>query len=140
MQQQKGFSLVELMIVVGIIGILSALAVPAYGNYVLRSKITEATSTLSALRVSMEQYYQDNRSYLNAGACGVVLPTAPQVQYFTLTCAATANTFTLTATGTNTMAGFVYTVNEQNAKTSTLTRAGWTGNAACWATKPDGTC
>jgi len=38
------------------------------------------------------------------------------------------------------MAGFVYTINESNVKTSTITKPGWTGNANCWATRKDGSC
>ncbi len=142
MKRNKGFSLIELMVVVAIIGILAAVAVPAYGNYVRKGKIAEAATQLSNLRVSMEQYYQDNRSYINpiGGTCGVAMPIAPVVQYFNLTCVGTATTYTLTATGTASMAGFTYTINEQNAKTSTITATGWTGNAVCWATKQDGTC
>ena len=140
MNKQRGFTLVELMIVVVIVGILSSIAIPSYSNYVKRGKITEATANLAGLRVSMEQYFQDNRTYLNGAACGAVMPTAPAVQYFTLTCAATANTYTITATGIGSMLNFTYTINEQNAKTSTITAAGWTGNATCWATKQDGSC
>jgi type IV pilus assembly protein PilE len=144
MKLQKGFTLVEMMIVAAIVGILAAVAIPAYNNYVRRGKIAEATTNLSSLRVSMEQYYQDNRTYLNGAACGVAMPVTPAVQYFTFNCAAAASTFTITATGTGGMAGFVYNVNEQNAKASPFTAAavaaGWTANAACWVTKPDGSC
>lgn len=144
MKLQKGFTLVEMMIVAVIVAILASIALPAYGNYVRRGKIAEASTNLSALRVSMEQYYQDNRTYLNGAACGVAMPTTPAVQYFTFSCVGTASTFTITATGTGGMAGFVYKVNEQNAKASPFTAAavaaGWTGNAACWVTKPDGSC
>jgi len=141
MKLQKGFSLVELMVVVAIIGILTAVAIPAYSNYVRRGKIAEATTNLSSLRVSMEQYYQDNRTYQNGAACGVAMPSTPAVQYFSFACVApTATTYTITATGIGGMANFAYTVNQQNAKTSTITAPGWTGNAACWATKQDGSC
>lgn len=141
MKTQKGFTLVELMIVVVIVGILASIGIPAYGDYVRRGKIAEATTNLSSLRVSMEQYYQDNRTYLNGAACGVTMPVAPAVEYFMYTCVApTANTFTITATGTGSMANFVYTVNQSNAKTSTITAPGWTGNVSCWATKQDGSC
>ncbi len=140
MKMQKGFTLIELMIVVVIVSILSVIVLPAYSNYVKRGRIAEATTNLSGLRVSMEQYYQDNRTYLNGAACGAVMPTAPAVQSFAFTCAATANTYTITATGTGSMLNFRYTINQANAKTSTITAAGWTGNAACWATKQDGSC
>lgn len=140
MKRDKGFSLIELMVVVAVIGILAAVAVPAYGRYVQRGKIAEATTQLSGLRVRMEQYYQDNRTYLNAAACGVAMPTSPAVQYFTFGCVATATTYTITATGIGSMLNFAYTINEQNAKTSTITADGWTGNATCWATKQDGSC
>ncbi|MBI5918845.1 MAG: prepilin-type N-terminal cleavage/methylation domain-containing protein [Nitrosomonadales bacterium] len=141
MKQQSGFTLVELLIAVVIVSILGAVAIPAYTDYTKRGKISEATSNLASVRVAMEQYYQDNRSYLNGGACGATLPAAPTVQYFTFTCAATASTYTVTATGSGAMAGFAYTINEANTKASTVTGAtGWSGNNACWVTKPGGAC
>lgn len=141
MKAQKGFTLVELMIVVVVVSILAAIAVPAYSNYVMRGKITEATSNLASLRVSMEQYYQDNRTYLNGAACGVVMPVAPAVQYFTFTCAATQNAYTLTATGTGGMTGFTYTVDQANNKQTTAVPAGWgTATVNCWVTKQGGAC
>ena len=69
MRREKGFSLVEVMIVVVIIGILAAVAIPNYNDYLMRSKVPEATSRLSDLRVRMEQYFQDNRTYAAAPAC-----------------------------------------------------------------------
>ncbi|WP_035383119.1 type IV pilin protein [Ferriphaselus sp. R-1] len=141
MKRQSGFTLVEIMVAVVIVAILASVAVPAYSNYVRRGKISEATSNLASLRVAMEQYYQDNRTYLNGGACGVPMPAAPAVQHFTFACAGTATTYTLTATGIGGMAGFSYTLNEANAKTSAVAGvAGWAGNNACWVTKQGGAC
>ena len=138
MKRQSGFTLVELMVAVVVVGILAAVVVPAYSNYVKRGKIAEATSNLGALRVSMEQYYLDNRTYLNGAACGAAMPAADN---FTFTCAGTASTYTVTATGKGSMAGFVYTIDQNNAKVSTVTGvSGWSGNAACWVTKPGGAC
>ena len=148
MKLQKGFTLVELMIVVAIVAILAAVSIPAYSDYVRRGKITEATTALSGLRVRMEQYYQDNRTYLNAAGtlCGVD-PATFAAQYFTVACpiaTATANTYIITATGSGSLNGFSYTINQSNAKTSTVTvppaPAGWTGSANCWVTKPGGIC
>lgn len=136
------------MITVVILAIIVTVAIPAYNGYVTRGKITEATSGLSGLRVQMEQYFQDNRSYVTAGgACGAAMPAAPAVKYFTFTCAGTQTTYTITATGTSGgMAGFAYTVDQANNKASTITApattAGWSAANPnnCWITNKGGTC
>jgi type IV pilus assembly protein PilA len=57
-KMQKGFTLIELMIVVAIIAILAAIALPAYQNYVIRSKVTEAMVAADACKTSIVEYYQ----------------------------------------------------------------------------------
>jgi type IV pilus assembly protein PilE len=139
MKSQKGFTLIELMIVVAIIGILAAVAMPAYSNYTLRGNIPNATSNLATARIAMEQYYQDNHTYLNGGACGATMPT--NVQFFTFAC---AGAYTITATGTGSMAGFTYTIDQSNNKTSTIAapaNSSWIApQTNCWITKQGGTC
>lgn len=139
MKMQKGFTLIELMIVVVIVGILASIGIPAYSDYVLRGKLTEAATELASMRVRLEQYYQDNRTYIGFDCTAVA-----NAKYFTYGCpdVQTASAFTAVATGVATQGtgGFVYTINQNNAKSSTITAAGWTGNAACWATKKDGSC
>ena len=68
MQRYKGFTLIEVMIVVAIIAILATVALPAYTDYVRRGKIAEGTSALLAMKTKMEQYFADNRSYTTPGA------------------------------------------------------------------------
>ena len=58
------FNLIEVMIVVVIISILAAIAIQAYSDYVIRGKLTEATSNLGQLRIRAEQWFQDNRTYV----------------------------------------------------------------------------
>jgi type IV pilus assembly protein PilA len=59
-QTQKGFTLIELMIVVAIIGILAAIAIPAYQDYTVRSKVTEGLNIASSAKVSVSEGFQSN--------------------------------------------------------------------------------
>ena len=142
MKRGLGFTLVELLVVVAIIGILAAIAVPQYSDYVTRSKIAEVTATLSEHRVRMEQFFQDNRTYAGACTLGTVAPP-PTGRYFTYACSnLSATTYTVTATGVAAegMNGFVYTINQANARSTTGVPAGWATNTNCWVTKKGGVC
>jgi len=57
---QQGFTLIELMIVVAIVGILAAIAIPAYQDYIIRSKVSEAAAALGACKTSVSEYTQTN--------------------------------------------------------------------------------
>ena len=62
-QMQKGFTLIELMIVVAIIGILAAIAIPAYQNYTIRAQVTEGLSLADGWKTSIAEYYANNGSF-----------------------------------------------------------------------------
>ena len=139
----RGFTLIELMITVAIVGILAALAYPSYADYVRRSRLGEATGDLSATRVRLEQFYQDNRNYgSTAAACGVAMPAASASFVYSCTWGATASdqSFLLQATGRGPMNGFVFTLNNNNVRATTafVGAAGLPLN--CWIAKRGDAC
>jgi type IV pilus assembly protein PilE len=138
----RGFTLIEVMITVAIVAILASIAMPSYTAYIQRSRITEAVAGLSEMKVKMEQYFQDSRTYVGACADGTVapLPSGDRAKYFSFSCPTlTAGAFTATATGTGNMLNFVYTINEANVRATTGTDWGVT-STSCWVLKKDGSC
>ena len=133
MKSQNGFTLVELMIVVVIIAILASIGYPSYVDHVIRGKLTQATAGLSDGRIKMEQFFQDNRTYVG-GPC----PSA--TDSFTFTCGnLSTTTYTITAAGAanSNVTNFNYTINESNTKASTTP---WGNSASCWVIKTGGGC
>jgi type IV pilus assembly protein PilE len=130
--KQKGFTLIELMIVIAIIGILASIALPSYQNYIRRARATDAVSTLADMRIRIEQFFQDNRTYVG-GPCAA--PNGANTQFFGFSCSAgpAATTYTLQAQGIGDMAAYSYTINQANTKSSSF-------NAACWSLSPSGSC
>ncbi len=126
MRPKSGFTLIELMIAVAIVAILTAVALPSYRDYMTRGKLTEATVSLGSLRVRMEQYFQDNRTYIG-GPC--TPGTGSDIKYFTYACAAgepTATTYKIQATGVTGqgMGGFTLSINQDNVKSTDAVPSG----------------
>lgn len=122
---QAGFTLVELMIAVVVLGILAAIAIPSYTSYVNKSRAKSGSADLAALALNMENRYQLQLSY-PVNAAGTVATTtmfpawAPtQSAYFNYTLVSTATSYTLTATGKGSLASCVLTLNNSNTRTAT---------------------
>ena len=99
MMKKNGFSLIELMIAVGIVGILAAIAIPSYTAYVKRANRTDATRSLSVTAQALERCYSQNFTYVGCA----ILATSPGPSsqgYYTVTIATVAGppeSYTLSA-------------------------------------------
>ena len=139
----RGFTLIEVMIVVAMVAILSAVALPAYNEYVTRGRIPDATSQLATKQTQLEQWYQDNRRYTGAPACA----NDTTNQHFDFSCngteaAGTGQAYLLTAAGKGTMAGFSFTIDQANQRRTAAVPAGWTLPVPnnCWVARKAGQC
>ena len=133
---QNGFTLIELMIVIAIIGILSAIALPAYNDYILSGKLADGISALSTYQNRIEQYYQDNRNYgpSAGGACGVA---GSSTSYFAIACN-TTNGQDFIATATSASLGFTLQVVQDGTKSTTASNNGWPTSTSCWVRSKGG--
>jgi type IV pilus assembly protein PilA len=74
-QLQQGFTLIELMIVVAIIGILAAIAIPAYQDYTIRSQVSEGLSLADGAKTAIAEFYTNHGSFPSANASAGLAPS-----------------------------------------------------------------
>jgi len=118
-QSQSGFTLIELMITVAIVGILASIAYPSYQDSIMKSRRTDAQAALLGFANSMERYFTVNNTYVNA-------PVVAGTAYYNLTIsAATASSYTLTATPAGAQAA-------DSCGNLTLANTGVKTPANCW--------
>ena len=137
-----GFTLIELMMVVLITSIITAIAIPSYRQYAIAARIPEATSQLTFYRFKMEQYYQDNQTYGKNSVCGIAITHTENFSYLCVT-GSNGQIYLITAKGNNVngMNAFTYTINEAGKTTTTALPVSWgTVPRDCWIVKSNKGC
>ncbi len=119
---ERGFTLIELIIVVAIVAILAAIAYPSYSNYVIQSNRSAAQQFLLDVAQRQEQFLMDNRSYSGTlAALGIVVPSGVDSKYtVAIAVGVPPNTYTITATpkaGTTQASDVILTLNQAGVKT-----------------------
>ncbi len=136
--KNKGFTLIELMITVAVVAILVSIAIPNYRDYVLRAKITEGTSILTSLSIKLEQFYQDNRTYVGACENNSIAPIPSNLKYFNISCEVTEQGYLIKATSKDN--DFIYQLDEEGNKITLSVPNNWINSSNCWIGKENGEC
>lgn len=119
--KRNGFSLMELMIVVAIVGILAAIAYPSYVDSITQSRRADAKTTLLDIAQRIERFYSENHTYANvAASVGGATQTSPD-GWYTINIVSTASTYNLTAVPQNAQA------NDTGCQTFTYNNLGQEG-------------
>lgn len=142
MQAQKGFTLIELMIVVAIIGILAAIALPAYQSYTAKARFSEVVQAVAPYKLAVEACYQTNGGAnaaavtactpVGGGSNGIPADTTASTG-FVSSVAVTANTITATAITGSGLNGETYILTAAPAAAGGSGALAWTVSGTCQA-------
>lgn len=137
----RGLTLVELMIVLAMLAIVSAVALPSFREQILRSQLGDALTGLGDARALMEQHFLDQRTY-SGGPC----TSARTAGSFSIACMTLPgpSSYTISATGAGVAAGFTYTIDHHGSQRTTALPSRWgsvpSGGYPCWITRQGNIC
>lgn len=132
MRPQKGFSLIELMIVVAVIGILAAVAYPAYQDYVIRSKRADAMNALASVRIAQEKYRANNTSFTTNLSSLSIASDSPD-GYWTISIPSASSSFIALAYPKHTDDDCPFFAVDRDGRNSSFVSGGETAaNDQCW--------
>lgn len=95
----RGFSMIELLIVVAVVGIIATVAIPSYNRYILKSRRSEAMINLIKFQAAYEEFNTQNNTYPASDTLPpAVVPPIPATTYYTYTSTTTSTSYTITAT------------------------------------------
>ncbi len=121
----KGFTLVELVIVIVIVGILSVVAVPVYRGYTKKAMATEGKALLGAINTSQKVYFAEWAMFVNSGQSAVLDVNASTNKYFTtFTLTGNATGFTAGTAGSSGAAGITLSLTGSSTGASNITEIG----------------
>jgi type IV pilus assembly protein PilE len=131
---QRGFTIVELAIALTVLVLLAATAVPVFTDYLRRSKLTDAFTTMATYRTRMDHAFQDENSYGVDSACAI--PAPPASSYFSFVCklGEDSNSYVLTASGIGGMDGYAYSIDDGGNQRTTAF-PGAVVPATCWLSR-----
>lgn len=121
---QRGFSLIELIIIVVVLAVITSIAIPTYTSFVERTRRADAQVALLEAAARMEQFFTSNNTYVGAALSSAVSENG----FYNLAATTTATTYSITATATGTQAS------DTDCATFTITQTGQrtATNADCW--------
>jgi len=139
-KRQAGFTLIELMLAVTIVGILTAIALPAYSGYMLRARLSEAFTGLAGVQPLLEQHWSNTRSYAGADDASLKLMPPNSTNFTFSLSSSSASAYVVTATGRAGASGFTYTIDQSSNRATTSVPSGWTTSVGCWVDRKPGQC
>lgn len=131
----RGVTLIEILVVVAIMGVIASIVIPSYTDYTRRTKITEAVNMLPSIQLELELEYLIKGSY----RLSICSEKSKQAQYFIFSCELTDAGYLISAVGRSDqdMAGYRYTLNQDGNKATEIA-----GNRieGCWKSSKGAIC